>query len=76
LVLIRVFRSKDTEDSLFRIVDIFKGRIVHVSPKSFVVELTGHSGKINAFIENIKPYGVQDLMRTGPLALPRFETKA
>jgi acetolactate synthase-1/3 small subunit len=76
LVLARVFRSKDSEDSLFRIIDIFKGRVVHVSPKNFVVELTGHSGKINAFIENIRPYGIQDLMRTGPLALPRFEVKA
>lgn len=72
LVLIRVHRNKDTESSLFRIVDIFKGRIVHVSPKNFVVELTGHSGKINAFIENLRPYGIQDLMRTGPLALPRY----
>lgn len=75
LVLIRVFRSKENESSLFRIVDIFKGRIVHVSPKNFVVELTGHSGKINAFIENIRPYGIQDLMRTGPLALPRYDMK-
>jgi acetolactate synthase I/III small subunit len=75
LVLMRVFRSKENEDSLCRIVEIFKGRVVHVSLKSFVIELTGHSGKINAFIENIRPYGIQDLMRTGPLALPRFEVK-
>jgi acetolactate synthase I/III small subunit len=75
LVLIRVYRHKDTEESLCRVVDIFKGRIVHVSQKNFVIELSGHSGKINAFIENIRPYGIQDLMRTGPLALPRFEVK-
>lgn len=71
LVLIRVARKKDTEASLYRIVDIFKGRIVNVCPKNFVIELTGHLGKINAFVENIKPYGIQDLMRTGPLTLPR-----
>jgi acetolactate synthase I/III small subunit len=75
LVLIRVYRNKDTEESLCRVVDIFKGRIVHVSQKNFMIELSGHSGKINAFIENIRPYGIQDLMRTGPLALPRFEVK-
>jgi acetolactate synthase I/III small subunit len=75
LVLMRVYRKRENEDSLFRIVDIFKGRVVHVSPKNFVIELTGHSGKINAFIENIRPYGIQDLMRTGPLALPRYEVK-
>ena len=75
LVIIRVSRKKDNEDSICRVVDIFKGRIVDVALKSFVVELTGHSRKINAFIENIRPYGIQDLMRTGPLALPRFDMK-
>jgi acetolactate synthase-1/3 small subunit len=75
LVLLRVYRSKENEDSICRVVDIFKGRIVHVSPKSFVAELTGHSGKINAFIDNMKAYGIQDLMRTGPLALPTFDMK-
>ena len=75
LVLIRVPRKKETEDSIFRVIDIFKGRIVNVTPKNFVVELTGHSGKINAFIDNIRPYGIQDLMRTGPLALPKYDIK-
>jgi acetolactate synthase-1/3 small subunit len=75
LVLMRVFRSKENEESLCRIVEIFKGRVVHVALKNFVVELTGHSGKINAFIENLRPYGIQDLMRTGPLALPRYDVK-
>jgi acetolactate synthase-1/3 small subunit len=76
LVLIRVHRNKDNEESIYRIVDIFKGRVVHVSIKNFVLELTGNSNKINAFIDNIQPYGIQDLMRTGPLALPRYEVKA
>ncbi|MBP7554558.1 MAG: acetolactate synthase small subunit [Spirochaetes bacterium] len=75
LVLIRVHRKREIEDSLSRVIDIFKGRIVNVTPGNFVIELTGHSGKINAFIENIRPYGIQDLMRTGPLALPRYEIK-
>ena len=75
LVLIRVFRNKENEASIYRIVDIFKGRIVRVTLKSFVLELTGNSNKVNAFIDNIRPYGIQDLMRTGPLALPRYEVK-
>ena len=75
LVLIRVARKKDLEDSLFRVVKIFKGRVVNVTLKNFVIELTGHSKKINAFIENIRAYGIQDLMRTGPLALPKFDIK-
>lgn len=75
LVLTRIQRNKDTEASLHRLVQIFKGRIVDVTLKTFVIELTGHSKKINAFIENIRPFGIQDLMRTGPLALPRYDVK-
>jgi acetolactate synthase I/III small subunit len=75
LVLVRVFRKHDTEDSLLRMIEIFHGKVVHVSSKGFVIELTGDSSKINAFVENIRPYGIQDLMRTGPLALPRYEVK-
>jgi acetolactate synthase-1/3 small subunit len=75
LVMLRVFRSKENEIALYNLVKIFRGKIIDVNQKSFVIELTGHSKKINSFIENIRPYGLQDLMRTGPLALPRFETK-
>jgi len=70
LVLIRVVRNSQTEESLCRVVSIFQGKIVHVGAKYFVVELTGHSGKINGFIDNMRGYGIQDLLRTGPLALP------
>ncbi len=73
LVLLRVGRDKQSESSLCRVVDIFKGRIVNVTVKNFVIELTGSSSKIDAFVENIKPYGISDLMRTGPLALPKFK---
>ncbi|MCG8568824.1 MAG: acetolactate synthase small subunit [Spirochaetes bacterium] len=72
LVLLRAARKKDTEASLFRVIEIFDGRIVHVTPKSFVIELTGHVEKVDGFIENIRPYGIQDLLRTGPIALTRF----
>lgn len=75
LVMLRVYRNKENEIALYNLVKIFRGKIIDVNQKSFVIELTGHSKKINSFIENIRPYGLQDLMRTGPLALPRFEIK-
>lgn len=71
LVLIRVARKKENDEGIVRVVRIFRGKIVDVTPKSFVLEVTGNCKKVDSFIENIRPYGVQDLMRTGPLALPR-----
>ena len=73
LIMVRVARKKDTESSIYRAVKIFRGKIIHYSQKNFVIEITGHSQKVNAFLDVIRPYGIQDLMRTGPLALPRFD---
>ncbi|HBD93657.1 MAG: acetolactate synthase small subunit [Spirochaetes bacterium GWF1_31_7] len=75
LLLVRISRKKDNEESIERIVKIFRGKIVDVTMKSFVIEITGASRKIDSFVENIKSYGIQDLMRTGPLALPRFDMR-
>ena len=75
LLLLRIQRTANTEASLYRLIKIFRGKIVHTVPKNYVIEVTGDTKKINAFIENAKPYGIQDLMRTGPLALPKFDIK-
>lgn len=71
LLLIRIVRKRENDDAVIRTIKIFRGKIVDMTPKSFVVEVTGNVRKIDAFIENIRPYGIQELMRTGPLALPR-----
>ena len=67
----RIMRKKENDEAITRTIKIFRGKIVDMTPKSFVVEVTGNVRKIDAFIENIRPYGIQELMRTGPLALPR-----
>ncbi|MCH5150782.1 MAG: acetolactate synthase small subunit [Spirochaetales bacterium] len=71
LLLIRIVRKKENDDAIIRTIKIFRGKIVDMTPKSFVVEVTGNVRKIDAFIENIRLYGIQELMRTGPLVLPR-----
>ena len=71
LLLIRIVRKKENDDAIIRTIKIFRGKIVDMTPKSFVVEVTGNVRKIDAFIENIRLYGIQELMRTGPLALLR-----
>jgi acetolactate synthase-1/3 small subunit len=76
LIMVRVQRTKDNEESICRLADIFKGIIIDVSLKNFVIELTANTKRINDFIEVIRPFGIQELLRTGPLALPRFESKA
>ena len=75
LVLMKVARKKETEESLFRIVEIYNGKIINVGAKSFVIELSQHPDMIVDFIENIRPFGIQDLLRTGPLVLMKGNSK-
>lgn len=51
--------------------EIFKGHVVDVSHESLIVEITGDSDKINAFIDLMKPFGVKEIARTGITALSR-----
>ena len=52
-------------------VDIFRSRIVDVSANYYIVEVTGDEGKINAFLNLIKPMGIKEIARAGAIALAR-----
>ncbi|MBN2545264.1 MAG: acetolactate synthase small subunit [Spirochaetes bacterium] len=69
LVLIKIARKKETEESLFRLTQIFNAKIINVNHKTFSIELTAQPKIINNFIDNIRAFGIQDLLRTGPLAI-------
>jgi len=51
--------------------NIFRARVVDVSPETIMVEITGDSGKINAFLDLMKPFGIEEIARTGITALSR-----
>ena len=53
------------------LVEMFRGRVVDISPDSMMVEISGQERKIEAFIELMRPYGIVELARTGRIALVR-----
>lgn len=53
------------------LVEIFRARVVDVSTDTFILELTGNAEKIDAFIELLKPIGIQEMVRTGTVAMTR-----
>lgn len=55
------------------IAEAFRARTVDVAKKATTFEVTGDSGKIESFIEGMRPYGVLEVMRTGAVALSRGE---
>ena len=70
LVKINVPSIKERPD-IISCVNIFRGRIVDVSLESLIVEITGSSDKIDAFLNIMKTFGIIELARTGITALSR-----
>jgi acetolactate synthase-1/3 small subunit len=71
LVLIRVNGEPQHRAEILRTADIFRARVIDVTPASFTLEATGDEGKIEALIELLRPMGIQELVRTGKVAIAR-----
>jgi acetolactate synthase-1/3 small subunit len=70
LIKVNTLNAKARSD-LINYADIFRARVVDVSSESLMVEITGTSDKIDAFIDLIKPFGLKEVARTGITALSR-----
>lgn len=71
MVLIKVQAEGDMRAEVQRIADIFRGKIVDVTPKTYILEVTGDEGKIRAAINLLKPLGIKEMVRTGKIAIAR-----
>jgi acetolactate synthase-1/3 small subunit len=71
LILVKVSADPDKRAEILRMTEIFRGRVVDVSPKTYTIEVTGTESKIKAFLEMIKPLGLREIARTGKVAISR-----
>ena len=71
LALVKVASSGDKRVESLRIADIFRARVLDSTKDSFVFEIVGDTGKLNAFIELMEPLGLVDVSRTGVAAIAR-----
>jgi acetolactate synthase I/III small subunit len=71
MALIRVNAENSSRAEVLRILEIFRGRVVDVSPKSYTFEITGDEKKIQAVVELLAPFGIIEIVRTGKVAIAR-----
>ena len=71
LVLVRVNAEPQYRAEILRTADIFRAKVIDVTPVSFVLEATGDQAKLEALIELLRPMGIQELVRTGKVAIAR-----
>ena len=75
LALIKVAADVETRAEIIQIANIFRARIVDVAPKSMTVEVTGDEGKIQAIEKLLRQFGIEEMVRTGKIALVRGAKK-
>ncbi len=71
LALIKVQVTVENRAELLSVVELFRAKVVDVSPRSYTIETTGTGEKINAIIEMLRPLGIKDIARTGCVAVGR-----
>jgi acetolactate synthase-1/3 small subunit len=63
--------SSKKRNEVLEIAQIFRARVVDLDPHTMTVEVTGAGGKVAAFIEMMRPFGIRELVRTGVVAIRR-----
>ena len=71
LMLLKVRADAPQRTDIAVLVEMFRGRVVDISPDTLMVEISGQERKIEAFIELMRPYTILELARTGRIALVR-----
>ena len=71
LVLIKVESNATTRADIVTIVDIFRAKIVDVSPTSMVIEVTGDHGKVNGLLTMLDGFNILEIVRTGMAGISR-----
>ena len=61
LVLIRVRADGQTRAEVLRVIDIFRGKVVDVSPNTYTLEITGQESKISAVLDILRPLGIKEV---------------
>lgn len=71
MAVIKVNAETSVRAEVLRVVDIFRAKVIDVSPRSYTLEVTGDEGKINAILELLRPLGIKEVARTGAVAMAR-----
>jgi len=71
LVLVKIKSNAKVRSEIIEIANIFRAKIVDIHANTLTVEITGGESKVEAFIDMVKPFGIEEIARTGITALER-----
>jgi acetolactate synthase-1/3 small subunit len=71
LALIKVRADHKHRAEILQVAEVFRARVVDVSPEALIFEITGSEDKINGLVDVLRPYGILEMARTGVVAMAR-----
>jgi acetolactate synthase-1/3 small subunit len=71
LALFKISADGSARAEVMQICEIFRAKVVDVSKRSVIVEVTGTNDKVNAFEGLVRPFGLVEMARTGEIAISR-----
>ncbi len=71
LAMFKVAADGPQRGELMQVTEIFRGKVVDVTKRSVIIEITGTTEKIEAFENMVRPFGLIEMMRTGEIAISR-----
>lgn len=71
MVLIKLHATNGSRAEIITLANVFGAKIVDVAANSMIIEMTGAPGKVENFVEVMRPFGVKEMMRTGRIAMVR-----
>ena len=70
-MLVKVRVDNSTRSQVLEAVNLFRARVVDVAPDSLVIEVTGDTPQVEAFLRVLDPYGIKEIAQSGLLAIGR-----
>ncbi|MGZ8136237.1 MAG: acetolactate synthase small subunit [Methylococcaceae bacterium] len=73
LMMVKIRTTEHTRNEIRSLADIFRGKIIDVTPTTYVVEITGPSEKLDVFVATIDPDTIIEVVRSGATGISRGE---
>ena len=71
LAMIKVSADKDNRSEIMQLVSVFRAKIIDVSARSMIIEVTGDEQKVDALVLLLRQFGIKELARTGKVSMIR-----
>jgi acetolactate synthase I/III small subunit len=71
LAIIKVSADKESRSEIMQIVNIFRAKIIDVSQRSMIIEVTGDEEKVDAMVQLLRQFGIKEIARTGKVSMVR-----